>query len=303
MSLAAVILLTISAVTHASWNMLAKRQPTPSAAFFLAANSVGFIALFPFLAWHATILTAFPPKVWVLVVFAGLFMAFYYCCLAGAYRAGDMSLAYPLARSASIVVVTLVTVALGRRDQLSAQCMAGIVLVVIGCFLIPHQSLRALRLKNYRNASCLFALAAAFGTAAYSMVDDEALRHLRFAFGAQLDTASITILYACLESLSASCWLVLFVRARPEEQVRLRETLRTHKRTAFVTGVGIYGTYTLVLISMAFVNNVSYVVAFRQLSIPLGAALGIVLLKEPAHKPRIAGIAIMSLGLALVGTG
>ncbi len=54
---------------------------------------------------------------------------------------------------------------------------------------------------------------------------------------------------------------------------------------------------------MAIVSNVSYVAAFRQLSIPIGAGFGIVLLKEPCHKPRICGVATILIGLIMVGMG
>ena len=68
-------------------------------------------------------------------------------------------------------------------------------------------------------------------------------------------------------------------------------------------GIGIYLTYSLALISMAFVTNVSYVVAFRQLSIPLGVMLSVWLLKEPAHIPKLVAVVVMLLGLIFVGTG
>ena len=70
-----------------------------------------------------------------------------------------------------------------------------------------------------------------------------------------------------------------------------------------MTGIGIYLTYGLVLVSMNYVTNVSYVAAFRQLSIPLGALLGIALLKEPRYPPKIIGVVIVFLGLVLVSTG
>ncbi len=79
--------------------------------------------------------------------------------------------------------------------------------------------------------------------------------------------------------------------------------MRASKRTAILTGFGIYGTYALVLISMAFVKNVSYVVAFRQLSIPLGAGLGIMGMGESSCRPKIVGVGIMFIGLILVGSG
>ena len=53
---------------------------------------------------------------------------------------------------------------------------------------------------------------------------------------------------------------------------------------------------------MQFVDNVSYIQAFRQLSIPLGAAAGIVLLHEKITKPKLAGLILIIIGLILVAT-
>ena len=54
---------------------------------------------------------------------------------------------------------------------------------------------------------------------------------------------------------------------------------------------------------MGHVTNVSYVVAFRQLSIPLGAVLGVLVLGEPGYRPKLAGVALMFGGLILVALG
>jgi uncharacterized membrane protein len=54
---------------------------------------------------------------------------------------------------------------------------------------------------------------------------------------------------------------------------------------------------------MNYVTNVSYVAAFRQLSIPLGALFGMLLLNEPRYVPKITGVVIIFLGLTLVGVG
>ena len=73
--------------------------------------------------------------------------------------------------------------------------------------------------------------------------------------------------------------------------------------TGLITGIAIMATYGLVLAAMAYVSNVSYVAAFRQLSIPIGAILGITLQHEPRHRPKLIGIGIVSIGLILVGIG
>jgi len=303
MSLVAIILVLLSAFMHAGWNLLSKRQH-PSAAFFLVASIAGTVLLAPALVLYSgTVAHHIPGRVWVLLLIAGFFLALYYISLAGAYRAGDMSVAYPLARSSPVIVVTVVTLILGRGDQVSLMCVAGIILVVGGCFLIPLQRLGDLHWKNYWNPTCGLALLAAVGTAGYSIVDDEALRQLRTDAQATIGNTRLTLLYACLEALAASLWLSLFVALRRSGRQSLGQVLRANKRHAVLAGVAIYLTYVLVLISLAFVTNVSYVVGFRQLSIPLGAILGVLVLKEAPHAPKLAGMAIMFAGLMLVAMG
>ncbi len=85
--------------------------------------------------------------------------------------------------------------------------------------------------------------------------------------------------------------------------MQLRSIAHLHWGRAALTGAGIFGAYVLVLLAMSLVSNVSYVVAFRQLSIPLGAVLGVLVLKEPRYPTKFVGVAIMFVGLVLVGTG
>jgi drug/metabolite transporter (DMT)-like permease len=302
MSLTAIVLLTISAVTHAGWNLLSKRNH-PSPSFFLIATIVGFVALFPFLVLHRDKLPQIPVEVWGLLIMTGFFLAANYWSLASAYNSGDMSIVYPLARSSPIIVVSIVTLVLRQTDQVSIQCMLGIPLVVGGCFLVPMQRFADLRLKNYLNRACMLAFIAALGTAGYSMVDDRALRLLRDVFGDTVDTVSIVLIYAGLQALSVSLWLAVLVGSRHTERLNFQKVMLTGKRAAIIAGIGIFGTYALVLVSMAFVTNISYVVAFRQLSIPIGTCFGIFILGESPNRPKIAGVCIIFLGLILVGSG
>jgi drug/metabolite transporter (DMT)-like permease len=104
-----------------------------------------------------------------------------------------------------------------------------------------------------------------------------------------------------LEGISCSIWQFLIVAFNSRERKNLIDVLHDFKAAAAITGIGIYLTYGLVLASMNYVTNVSYVAAFRQLSIPLGALFGMVLLNEPRYVPKIIGVAIIFLGLGIVG--
>jgi len=303
MSIFAIILVLISAFMHAGWNLLSKSQD-PSASFFLAASFIGALVLSPvLLVYWDTVAHGIPFQVWLQVIMAGFFMALYYIALAGAYRAGDISVAYPIARSSPVIVVTVVTLFLGRGDQVSGLCIAGIILVVGGCFLTPLQRFGDLHLKNYLNKTCGLALLAALGTSGYTLLDDEALRILRTSPQITMGNTWVTILYAFLEALWASIWLFLYVMASSGGRSGMHKMLNGNKKNAIFAGLAIQLTYGIVLISMAFVNNVSYVVGFRQLSIPLGAALGILVLKERLHPPKLVGVVIMFMGLILLAMG
>lgn len=172
-----------------------------------------------------------------------------------------------------------------------------------GSFLVPLKKFRDFHLTRYLNRTCALALLAAFGTSGYSIVDDEALRIFRGDSIVTLGNTQLTLLYSCLEALSASIWLVLFVVFRKSGRSNLREVLLLSRKSAVFAGGAIFMTYTLVLISMAHVENVSYVVGFRQLSIPLGATLGIFVLKEKAHRPKLLGVTVIFAGLMLVVLG
>ena len=302
MTLTAILLLIVSAGTHAGWNLLSKRN-NPNAASFLIACIAGILLLMPFVLVYREALGYFSLSSSLLVLIAGFFQATYYASLAGAYKTGHMSIAYPLARSSPAILVTVVSLFLGRSDQISRQCMYGIILIVAGAFILPMRRFGDVRLQSYVNLSCLFALSAAFGTTGYSMIDDEALRLLREAPNVSLQSWQITPVYAFFEAASSAFWLLFFVVGRKRERTMLRQVMSKQFLSAVSMGFGIYLTYSLVLISMAFVTNVSYVVAFRQLSIPVGVALGLWLLKEPVYIPKLVAVAVMFIGLILVGTG
>ena len=300
MSSTAVVLLLIAAFTHAGWNFLGKRDH-PTLAYFLVANTIGVVCVLPILIYYCNKIPFIPPSVWMFSIISGFFLASYMAALAGAYSVGDMSIAYPLARSLPVIIVTMIIIFLGKGHEIGEWLTVGIVLVVVGCLMLPMKEFSDFRLQNYLDLCCLLAVLAAIGISSYTVVDDEALRRLRQLPGKPFEPVNATLVYLVLEGICASCWKGVFVLVSSRERKNLVEVLHSVKGSAAMTGIGIYLTYGLVLASMNYVTNVSYVAAFRQLSIPLGAVLGMVLLKEPNYLPKLIGVAIVFLGLILVG--
>jgi drug/metabolite transporter (DMT)-like permease len=301
LTIIAIVLVLISAFTHVGWNVLGKRNH-PTAAFLLMATLLGCLCLSPSLLFFGRALAVFPAAVWRWLVVTGFFEALYYVALAGAYRTGDMSVVYPLARSAPVALVACISVLLGHRAQLSLAALVGIGLIIAGGFVLPLRRF-SVQWSDYRQRATAFALLAAVGTAGYSLVDDHALRLLRTVPGLPVSPVAATLLYAFFEGLSSALWLTVWIAWRSARRAEAREVARLYLGRAWLAGFFIYLGYTLVLVAMGFATNVSYVVAFRQISIPLGALVGVFALKEPRYRPKFAGVLIMFAGLVLVAIG
>lgn len=307
----AVILIAASALAHALWNWLGKRQGS-SVLFYFAANLLGWLCLLPVLPFAARALPALLASAWQLLIVTGFFQALYYASLAGAYRDGDLSMVYPIVRSAAVLFVTLANLVLGRSGELGLPAAIGIGFIVAGILLLPHARFRGITLRGFRSRGVLFALLAAVGTMGYSIVDDHALRLLRPALEPLAPTLT-TLLYALLEGAATSLWLGGFVAAsaaRDRGAIRAGSPRRPafrlppgELRPAFLSGIAIFAAYSLVLIAMGFARNVTYVVAFRQMSIPIGVLLGLVVLREPLAPPKAVGVLAVTAGLVLVAVG
>lgn len=303
MSLVAIILLLVAAVCHAGWNLIGKqRDPTPAS--FLLANVASMILLaVPVLCLYSPLLARIPTNVWWALAVTAVFQALYFAALAGAYAKGDMSVVYPLARSSPIIIVTVVSLFLGRGQEIGWGCLAGIVLVVAGCFLLPMQRFSEFRVRHYWNLCCLLALGAAIGTTGYTIIDDMALRWLRGLPERGFGKVNSALVFILLETVFTTVWLGLYVACRRADRAEFMQALRAQKLQALAMGAGISLAYGLVLISFAYVRNVSYAAAFRQVSILIGVAIAAVFMKEPMPAPRWTGALVIFTGLVLVAVG
>lgn len=291
MSPLAIALVCLSAVSHAGWNALGKRASADATFFLLSGLAV--VPLAPALWWWAPPLAEWPlPLLWILPA-TGLCQALYLSALAGAYRAGDMSVAYPLLRSLPVVAVALVRVLLGDSDKIAPVGWIAIALILIGGSMLPIVRWTELSWRRYANRCCGLAVAAAIGTTGYTLLDDVGVRSLGGKIGWQRAAA----VYTVLEAASTSTFLAIWIACSAGERRSLSELSRHTLLQAVVAGGVLFGTYGLVLAAMAIANHVSYVIALRQLSIPIATAIGVGLLGEQAAPPRLLGSALIFGGL------
>jgi len=282
----AISLILLSAVSHAVWNYLAKGSGDKDS-FMLLMNLTSQITLLPiFIIWLKD--WSLPLSVLPFLCLSAFAEAVYFLALSRAYDAGDLSIVYPVARSAPLFVAVAGAVLLG--EALTVIGMMGILLVLIGVYILHLRSLRVESLfeplRSFRGSAFGFAVIAAIGTTIYSLSDKVGV------------TRVDPILY--------NFWLEIFITLVLTPIVlknRGYRKIRSEWRISFsritLSGALMRGGYLLVLIAMTLAP-VGYILALRQVSVVIGALLGVALLGEGYGAPRLLGSASIFTGVYLI---
>lgn len=295
MSPAALALVLVSVCMHAGWNVLGKRN-APSLAAFALAYGAGGVVMLPLVLLGPSLM-ALPSAFWGWLALSGLSQMLYMGGLAWAYARGEVSVLYPIARALPVVLVPLVSIALLGSRVLDRWDGLGMVLVVVGALCLPLSHPEARRLSTYLTPAMGFALLAAAGTVGYSLIDKQALGLMQGAGHSELTAGAV---FMVLQALMTLIWAVPLLAMLPAERRRLPALRQQGLAMLVATGLMMTCTYGLVLIALALTDEVSYVVALRQLSIPVGVLMGVLWLKEPASRAKAIGTLVMLAGLVLV---
>lgn len=297
MSFFAAALVVFSALLHAGWNLLGKSNQGGVIAYALLASLAGFGLLTPFIAWYCWVLelAIVPTAFWVLLGCSGLFQALYIAGLGMAYKQADIGVVYPVARAMPVLLVGLVTALMG--DYLSVTAWLGFGLITAGCILVPLQRFSQMKLSAYLNSGMLWALIAALGTVGYSVVDKQAMDLLASLPASSMAAWQHALFYVGVQFGAMALPLVVLLLAIPGDKgfaIAWRS-----RRMAALTGTMMAATYGIVLYAMTMVENVSYVVALRQISIVFGLVLGVWILNERWYHTRGVGVLMIIGGLVL----
>jgi drug/metabolite transporter (DMT)-like permease len=166
-------LVAVSAVIHATWNIVIKTSGDPLRTSSRAvAGSVLVGAPFAVAAFALAGSPAIPPEAWVLGVASGVVEAAYFILLSAAYRRGDLSVVYPIARGTAPLFAVLVGVAI-LGEHLTPTGAAGVVALLTGVVVIqrPWRVIRSARTGDPIDRAVLFALATGVAIATYSSID------------------------------------------------------------------------------------------------------------------------------------
>jgi drug/metabolite transporter (DMT)-like permease len=269
------LLVLSAAVMHASWNALVKatgdRLAMQSLVIFFSGLPAA-LAL-PFLPLPSA--AAVPYLITSLVVHLG-----YYVALLGAYRHGDLSQVYPIARGAAPLLVALGAWALAG-ERMGGLEWAGIILLSAAIM-----SLAAPRHGSTNLRAVGFALLTGLTIALYSVADGLGVRRAG-------DEISYIAWLLAIESpplLAFGLW-----QRRGRILASFRPALPRGVIGGLICGLG----YGIVIWAMGRAP-MAHVSALRETSVLLAALIGSQLLREPFGLRRVAAAGLVVVGSALM---
>lgn len=269
--LLATVLALVSAVLHAGWNLVAKRSGDPYLALwgqFLLAGIMGGVVLL--------VLGGVPAGAWWWALGSGLFHVPYVVALGWAYRHGDFSLAYPIARGGGALLAAIGGLVL-LGDELSWLGVVAIVVVVAGMALLAWGA---------SPPQVVAALVVAVSIGGYTLFDSHAAREYRtfsYVFASQVVTAT-----------TATITGVLLGRGR--DLLAIPKGVWLRMSGAAVMTIAAYG---LVLVAVRHAP-VGYVAALRESSVLIAVFVGARYLGEGRARIRLVAAGTIVSGLVLL---
>lgn len=281
-------LVAAAAVLHVTWNVLVKTAGDPLRSASVAM-AVGAVVLTPLalVGWWLIGRPPVPAEAIGLALVSGVLEALYIGLLATAYRHGDLSIVYPLARGTAVLLAVAVgTLVIGER--LGPLGQAGVVALVAGFLWLqrPWAVLRGLLVDRSVERGVAFALLTGVAIASYSAIDRIGTRLTEpWLYGAILWAASSVLLIG---------WIVL----RDGGWATLPRDRRT-----LGGGIVMVTQYLFVLVALSLAP-LSAVAPLRESAAVLASGWGAFRLGEAAHRrealSRLAGAAAIVVGAVLL---
>ena len=283
MTTLALLLVLVSSVAHASWNLLAKRGSNQEVFIWWSQAAIGvlMLPLGAFLFWRFPV----DGTGWWFVLGTVLLHIFYFLFLARGYAKADLSVVYPIARGMGPTLAPLLAVSL-LGESVSPLAIVGIASVVVGIYTVywwgSFGQIFSDPLKLLKESGTRYAVFTGFLIASYSIWDKVGVSHVT------------PFLYMYLMSVGTAIGMAPYL-IKAHGMPAIRSELK-------VNGLGIVGVallsflaYGLVLTALTF-SQVSYIAPSREIGIVVGVLLGTLVLKEPFGGGRLLGAGLIAAG-------
>ena len=273
MSLAVSMAVLLAALLHASWNAMIKGGGDvlhDTAGIVVGAMLIGLPFLF--------VVPVPPAAAWPFIIASVVVHLAYYWLMISAYRAGDLSLVYPLMRGVAPLITALAGIAvLGELPAPLA--WLGMLLISAGVFTLGYRALG----HAPSRAAVGFALANAGVIALYTLIDGKGARASGNAF-------SYIVWLFVLDGIPFSLWMLATRRASFIAHLRARS-----RRALFGGGLSA-AAYAISVWAMTKAP-VALVASLRETSVLFATLLGARLLRERLSPRRWGGVVAVVAGV------
>ena len=291
-----IALVAVSAVLHLAWNVRLKTagDPLRAATIGMLAGCVGIVPV-GLAVWWLGGRPSLPAEGIALGLASGVVEAAYFILLAAAYRRGDLSVVYPVARGTAPLLAVAIGVGL-FGERLGVAGSLGVIALLVG-FLWLQRPWRAIALARRGGAGArqaagesaiLFALATGVMIATYTAIDRIGTRQIDvFTYAAILWVTCSVVLVVWVATVAGGDLL----RYGPEASGR-----------AAVGGMLTLGAYLCILVALS-VAPLSGVAPLRESATVFAAAWGSVRMGEasdPREAVRRIGASVLIVGGALL---
>jgi drug/metabolite transporter (DMT)-like permease len=279
MTTAALCLVLLAALTHASWNISAK----------FAAESRHFVWLFSagsVLVYGPIVIAVllverpqFEMRHWLALAATSVLHLLYSITLQTGYRHSDLSVVYPIARGTG-PLLSFIGAAMLLGEVPTLQSVAGLLLIVAGILLVAglvgHH-------ERAPGVGVVYGLLTGVLIAAYTLNDGWAVK--------------VLLISPFVIDFTGNLFRMLVLAPRAwRDRARVALEARVYRRPVIIVSVlGPLG-YILVLFAMRMAP-ISHVAPARELSTLVGAWFGSRLLRESSGPWRIAGAALIVAGV------
>lgn len=282
------VLVLLAAVLHSTWNALVKSSGDQFLSF-TAIRATGTIV-----AAGAAFFVPVPVSyAWPYLLAGVAIHNCYYVVLLQAYRFGDLSHVYPLARGiAPVTVAVLAAVFVGEIPTTGA--ITGIGLVSAGIISLMFTGPGAGNESGDGSGkgaggdlkAVLLAVATGLFIAGYTVVDGIGIRLGETVFG----------YIVWLNVGEGIPFMIAAVAMRPKE---VGPFLKRHWPRTTGTGLLVVLAYGLVLYALSQ-GAMAHVSALRETSVLFATVIGVVILREPLGWRRVAAAAVIVAGVILM---
>jgi uncharacterized membrane protein len=276
------LLVLLAAVMHASWNVMVKFGDDALLNMGLIVGLAGVIALVltPFAAFPAQ-------ESWIYLFGSSVAHLGYYLFLVLAYKFGELSQVYPIARGSAPLLVAILSYVLPPHESLTLLQMGGVLSISIGILSLAVDK-PINRVHTWQPA--LFGFLTGLTIMSYTWFDGEGIRHAGDAVDQQHGYIAWLFIF------DAPLLAIFCFWKRGTAAVAFVKKNWKLGLCGAALSLAAYGIAIIAMRSGPF----AHVSALRETSVIFAAVMSAYLLKEQFRKRRYVSVSLVALGAVLL---